>query len=97
MTAGRRCQATVGSGMGLLLVLNGGATGYVEVDLGARRPGVVWVVRDHVVGSGRSLIEGGCDVYGGVLDGPLFGLEAVEGLVALEACVADEGSLVLGV
>lgn len=84
--------------MGLLLVLDGGAAGYVEVGLGARCPGIVWVVRDHVVGSGHSLVEGGCDVYGGILDGPLFRLETlVEGLVALEACVTDEGCLVLSV
>lgn len=92
-----RCQATAGGGMGLFLVLDGGAARYVEVSLGARCPGTIWVVGNHVVGSGCCLVESGCDVYGGVLDSPLFWLKVVQGLVALEACVADEGCLVLGV
>lgn len=90
-----RCQATAGGGMSLLLVLDGGAAGYVEVGLGARCPGGIWVVGGHVVGGGHGLVERGCDVYGGVLDGPLVRLKVVERLVALEASVANESSLVL--
>lgn len=84
--------------MGLLLVLDGGTAGYVEVGLGTRSPGIVWVVGDHSVGCGRSLVKGGYDVYGGVLYAPLFWVDVVvERLVAFETCVADECRLVLGV
>lgn len=93
-----RCKATAGGGMGLLLVLDRGAARNIEVGLGTGCPSAVWVAGCHVVRGGRGLVERGCDVDRGVLDGPLFWLEAaVQGLVALEACVADESGLVLGV
>jgi hypothetical protein len=79
-SAGGRGEATGGGGVGLLFVLDGGAAGHAEA---GRCPGAV--------GGHGGGVEGGGDVYGGVLDAPLVWLEAV----ALEACVADEGGVVV--